>query len=165
MADPVKLGNKIPLTLQLSDDDPDAFPQVELRDEVGALLAASPVDLSHDEDGLYIDLSVSMPDVQRVIAVYRVFENAAHTIIHPVHCDSIEETTERDFAEEAKTVRVDFTDVVVVAEPVGEVDIIVEAEEILETVELEPGVEVEVEDAEVTEVVDSDNIEIQIEGD
>lgn len=96
MAELVKSGQPIPLRLQLSDEDQSAFPQANLLDETGVDLPSSPVDLSSTNRGLYLNSAITMPGNDRIFAQYKVFSDAAHTIPHPIHNDTLLDVFERD---------------------------------------------------------------------
>ena len=98
MANRVKIGQPIPLSLQLGDDDETLFPQAVLRDPAGSVVAT--VDLPHLAGGLYYDESEPMPAQDRIFAQYKVYSNAGHTQEDPIHCDTIMEVFERDLVGE-----------------------------------------------------------------
>jgi len=77
----VKIGDPIQLNLQLEDGATDKYPQAILRNQIGTILAGSPVDLTHTGDGLYQNDSISMPNTQEVTATYKVYEDAPHTVL------------------------------------------------------------------------------------
>jgi len=93
---PVELGEPIRLTLQLADDDIGLFPQVTLTKADGVAVVGSPVDLPHVLGGLYVDVSILYPLTPQVWAQFRVFKDALHTKLHPVHCNTIFQVFKRD---------------------------------------------------------------------
>lgn len=100
MAEPLRPGDKIPLNLQLSDDDTGLFPQVTLKDDTGSDLPDSPVDLSHVGGGLYVDSNVDFPTVDRVFAQYRIYNDAGHTTKAKKHPATVLDVFYRDRVQE-----------------------------------------------------------------
>ena len=100
MAESLKVGQKIPLNLQLSDDDQILFPRVILKDDLGADLPSSPIDLPHIDSGLYLDSSVSFPAIDRVYAIYRVYDDALRTSPSKSHFNTVVDVFDRDFNRE-----------------------------------------------------------------
>ena len=87
----VKVGDPIPLQLQLPDGDTDKFVQVHLHDSGGTPLGGSPVALPHDSEGSYEDLStVLMPDTAEVVGTFEVYKDAGFTQKSAVYCDASE---------------------------------------------------------------------------
>jgi hypothetical protein len=70
-----RLGDKIPLVFQLFDRDETQFIRAVLRDESGAELPESPVELFHVGGGQYMNASVSMPLTSFVTAKYTAFKD------------------------------------------------------------------------------------------
>lgn len=68
----ITVGEKIPLSVQLADDETGRFIIATVRDHFGTEVSGSPATLSHIANGLYEDLSVSMPTT-RVTASYRTY--------------------------------------------------------------------------------------------
>jgi len=77
----VKVGDPIQLNLQLEDGSTNQFPRAILRNQLGILLAESPVDLTHTGEGLYQNDSVFMPNTQEVTATYKVYTDFARTLL------------------------------------------------------------------------------------
>ena len=97
----VKVGNQIPLVVQISDEDTGVFPRAIVRDAAGVPIAGSPVALSHVALGLYKNTSLVMPATDRVFAQYQIFQDAGFTIRHPIHADTLLDVFERDTISEA----------------------------------------------------------------
>lgn len=74
-------GQKIQLNLVLEKGEPNLFPIAILKDKDQVPLAGSPVTLTHDSDGHYINDSITMPNTQEVHATFIVYQDAAHTIL------------------------------------------------------------------------------------
>lgn len=164
MSIPVKVGDGIPLRLQLSDEDSGAFPQAVLRDPTGSELPGSPVDLGHEGDGLYTNNAVSFPDEEFIIAQYKVYQNGGHTIRHECHPDTIEETFVRNIEEEAKTVRVPSGGLIIDVRDSNPVEIEVSSNDKEVFIDSPEESEVDIESTQVTTVIESDNIELDVEG-
>lgn len=96
MGVPVKLGEKIPLSLQLTDEITDAFVEAELTDATKTPLGASPVELVHDSLGHYTNNAVDFPTTERVFAILRVFTDNTKTKRHPRHRNTLEDIFPRD---------------------------------------------------------------------
>jgi len=66
---PVKVGEKIPLSLQVYDGNPDLSVKCNLLDTSGKLFFTVP--LSHISNGLYLNSEVEMPENDYLIAQYQ----------------------------------------------------------------------------------------------
>lgn len=87
----VKPGDPIPLSLQLYDGHTGKHCIAFLYDSNDIELGASPVNLAHLENGLYLNDSVAMPyNINHVKAVYRVFDDIGHTMVSEYHSDAID---------------------------------------------------------------------------
>ena len=75
---PVRVGDPVPLKLQLGRDEGTLFVQTEIRDRAGVLLAFE--NLTHVANGLYSSEGFVMPDEDLISATYRVFEDNAYLI-------------------------------------------------------------------------------------
>lgn len=75
----VRLGNVVPLVLQLEDGATGLFPQVEVHDPAGAAVAGSPFDLTHEADGRYASNALVMTADAFLKATYIVYTDAPHT--------------------------------------------------------------------------------------
>jgi hypothetical protein len=93
---PVKLGDPIPLVLQISDDDAGVFPQAVVLKDDNTPVTGSPVALTHVSGGLYRNTSLLMPASPRVHAQYRVYEDSGFLNRHPIHSDTLLDVFERD---------------------------------------------------------------------
>ena len=139
MGESVKAGQKIPLSLQLSDEVTDAFVQAELFDENKVPITPAFVELVHDNQGHYVDNSVSFPATERIFAILRVWTDDPKTNRHPQHLEAIEDIFDREdsifncdveiFVDQDDIVSIDVVendtvDVNVLDEPIVEVDII-----------------------------------------
>lgn len=100
MGVPVKKDDKIPLSLQLSTEVTTAFVEANLFDDTKTELGASPVTLTHDADGHYINSAVDFPLSSLVFVIYRVWTDGTKTARHPLHCDTIEDIFPRDIPSE-----------------------------------------------------------------
>lgn len=65
---PVKVGEKIPLTLQVYDGNPDLQVKCTLMDKYGAVFMN--VKLDHISSGLYVNNSMEMPEMDFLIGQY-----------------------------------------------------------------------------------------------
>ena len=99
MSSLVKIGDPIHLNLQLEDGAIDKYPQAILRDQIGTLMAGSPVDLTHTGDGLYQNDSISMPNTQEVTATYKVYDDSGHTILSSFYSVELDVFTKDNAAE------------------------------------------------------------------
>ena len=74
----LEIGNAVPLWLQIEDGAVDQYPQVEVRDDADNLLQT--LDLPHVSGGLYRAASYPMPNEDKIVCLYIIYSNAAHTI-------------------------------------------------------------------------------------
>lgn len=74
----LEVGSTVPLWLQIEDGAADQYPQVEIRDDEDNLLQT--FDLPHVSGGLYRAGSYSMPAEDKIVCLYIVYSDAAHTI-------------------------------------------------------------------------------------
>lgn len=75
----IKVGDKVPVLLQLADGAIDQYPQAEIRDNENNPL--STLDLAHIGSGLYNSaVAYEMPDEEFISVVYIVYSDAAHSI-------------------------------------------------------------------------------------
>lgn len=78
----IKVGDKIPVLLQLADGATDQYPQAEIRDHEDGLLVT--LDMVHLASGLYVEDEVviadryEMPDKELISIVYIVYTDALH---------------------------------------------------------------------------------------
>lgn len=84
----IQFGDPIYLNLQLFDGDTGKYPQAILRNQDGTLLTTR--DLAHTGQGLYQDSGYNMPNSDIVTAVYKVYNDSAHTILSTDHSDSLD---------------------------------------------------------------------------
>ena len=83
-----KVGEVLGLSLQAFDGDTGIFPQAVIQNSAGVVLTT--VDLAHTVGGLYIDRSFGMPNNAHTTAVYKVYSDAAHTILDPRYEETID---------------------------------------------------------------------------
>lgn len=87
----VKVGDPIPLQLQLPDGDTGQYVQVHLHDNTGTPLAGSPFALTHILEGSYEDVTtVLMPDTPLVMGTFEVYKDAGFTKPNLIYCDASE---------------------------------------------------------------------------
>lgn len=72
-----RVGEIVGLSLQMSDGNEILYPQAQVRDAGGSVIAT--LDLAHVGEGLYTNRSLFMPDNAVVTAAYRVYSDAGHT--------------------------------------------------------------------------------------
>lgn len=75
-----RLGDPIPVYLQLHTGDTVKFVRAHLRDASGTPLGGSPASLPHVANGMYVNLSFSMPNTPFVTITYEVFDDAGFTV-------------------------------------------------------------------------------------
>lgn len=85
-----KLGERLYLDLQLWDGATDQHPVAYLYDGNGAELPMNPVILNHVSRGFYSDDTRRMPSTPLVRAVFKVYTDAAHTIMSDKYSDAID---------------------------------------------------------------------------
>lgn len=101
LAQPVKVGQPIPLALQLSDDNGALYVQAQLKDGDGVDLPGSPVQLGHVGGGLYISTTQNFPAISQVHAIYRVYDDAGFTERSVDHFATVTDIFYRDVISEA----------------------------------------------------------------
>lgn len=85
---PVQKGNPMPLTTNLADGNSNVFVRAYLYDTNQNQLPSSPVDLLPTGSGLYTNATIPFPNLDFVIAVYRVFEDSAYSVPSPDYVES-----------------------------------------------------------------------------
>jgi len=91
---PVNIADNLYLHNQLHDGAEDKYVRCTLTDDQRVSLPASPVDLTHNVNGLYDDFNIEMPtDTNFVTATYRVYNDALYTVPSAVHSDAIDTFT------------------------------------------------------------------------
>ena len=86
-----RVGENIPLNLQLWDRAENKFVLATVRRPDGSELASSPVHLSHVSGGFYASQALKMPaGVEFVIAFYQVFDDENLTRLSSVHAEAVE---------------------------------------------------------------------------
>lgn len=68
-----KVNDPLRLKLSLSDGNTARFVRAFLFDQNGAVVAPGFVNLSHQSNGIYADNSVLMPNLDQVVAKYKVY--------------------------------------------------------------------------------------------
>lgn len=86
----VKVGALMALNNHLGDGVTGKYVRAILKDSEGNVLAASPVDMTDVGDGTYVDKSVPFPDVDAVLAAYKVYNDAGYTELSADHDDGID---------------------------------------------------------------------------
>ena len=87
----IKLGEILPLALQLFDGDTAKYPRARLFKADGTELSGSPVALTHVANGLYKNSALTMPNENVVLVQYRVFNDSGFTIESGLHSAAVEE--------------------------------------------------------------------------
>lgn len=77
----MQVGDKVPLSLQIADYAQAKFVRVNIVDDSGSDVAASPIDLTDLGDGLYEDFSYTFPDSAWIRIQYLVFDDAGYTTL------------------------------------------------------------------------------------
>lgn len=91
----IKVGQPIPISLQLFDGATDKFVRAVVRNSSGSAISGSPFALTHVAGGQYSNLSVLMPDTKFVTVQYKVYTDSGFTTASATHADALE-TFERD---------------------------------------------------------------------
>ena len=91
-----KVGDKIPITLQLSDGDINQYPQAEVRDTDNNLLIT--LDLTHVANGMY-QFDYVMPNETFLTTTYIVYLDAAHTTENTVYHRDIDNFVKIDLSD------------------------------------------------------------------
>lgn len=73
------VNDPLRLRLVLTDKDTDKFVRALLTDQAGTPLGVSPVDLTHQGKGVYIDNATLMPNSEQVEVQYCIFNDAGFT--------------------------------------------------------------------------------------
>lgn len=89
----LRVGQKIPLALQLFDGATDRHVRAWVRKPDGTQLSGSPYTLSHVASGLYENDNATMPDSDWVTAQYRVFDDSGFTSPSEDHADALDTFT------------------------------------------------------------------------
>lgn len=71
-----KAGDPIRLKLQLEGGETNKFPRAFLYKSDGTLLSGSPVALTHEADGRYVNAELTMPDIPEVRVCYKVYNDS-----------------------------------------------------------------------------------------
>jgi len=74
----LRIGDPIPLQLQLASAQEDKFPVAILRDTDGNVVFG-PISLTHQGNGLYADYSLAMPAEAILVATFIVYTDAGQT--------------------------------------------------------------------------------------
>lgn len=77
----IRVGDQIPLQLQLFDGATGKFPQAVVKDATGTAISGSPFDLAHVANGHYSNLTAVMPSTAFVTIQYLVYSDAGHTTL------------------------------------------------------------------------------------
>lgn len=85
-----KLGETIPLSVQLHDGAIDKYCRAIVRDSDGTALAGSPVTLTHISNGKYEDNTLVMPNKRYVSVTYEVYEDALFTTLSDEHTHAVD---------------------------------------------------------------------------
>jgi len=84
----IRLGDTIPLNLQLFDGDTTKYVRAIVRDPTDVEITGSPFTLPHVGDGLYKLYTEAMPNVDYLISTYQVFDDAGFTSKSELHSDA-----------------------------------------------------------------------------
>lgn len=85
-----KVGQKIPIALQLFDGATGKFVRAWARRPDGTQLSGSPFSLSHVAAGLYEYDSATMPDAEWLTVQYRVFDDSGFSTQSADHSDALD---------------------------------------------------------------------------
>jgi len=78
----MKQNKPLFLHLQLEDGNPNMYPVAYLYNQDNQLISPNPYSLSHLAHGLYIaPSSYIVQNEERIVAIYLVYEDAAHTML------------------------------------------------------------------------------------
>lgn len=83
-----KIGDTIPVSVQLFDNDTTKFVNVLVRDATGAHLTGSPKTIAHIGGGLYEDTTFLMPNTSHVSVVYKIYDDVGLTTPSAIHGSS-----------------------------------------------------------------------------
>jgi len=86
----IRVGDQIPIWLQLFDGVTTKFPRAVVRNAAGTAISGSPFDLTHVADGLYSNSSAVMPSTPFVTVQYLVFNEVGRTTMDNNYSDEIE---------------------------------------------------------------------------
>jgi len=75
----IRVGDQIPIWLQLFDGVTTKFPRAVVRNAAGTAISGSPFDLTHVADGLYSNSAAVMPSTPFVSIQYLVFNEVGRT--------------------------------------------------------------------------------------
>jgi len=99
-----RLSEDLYLVAQLYNRATNKYVRVKLIDASdNTELEDSPIDLTHVENGLYVDKSLKMPEVDKILAIYTVYSDAGHTTV-----DTSYETTHENILLEKSDARIDI---------------------------------------------------------
>lgn len=73
------VGAVIPLTYQLGGRQTDKYVRATVKNAAGNQISGSPVSLSHDARGQYVDSSLTMPNTAYLRVQYEVFTDSGFT--------------------------------------------------------------------------------------
>ena len=92
MGQQIRVGDSVPLSLQLFDSDETKFVRAIVRDQTGAAVAGSPQSMPHQTDGRYENFDLLMPANTSVLLVsYQVFNDSGFTTKSPDHSDTADD--------------------------------------------------------------------------
>lgn len=86
----MKLGDSLPLTLQLFDGDETKHPRAFVQAADGVDVPGSPVALTSRGGGFYSNFSVAMPSASFVTVRYKVYDDPSFATLSSVHSDAVE---------------------------------------------------------------------------
>ena len=89
MAASVRVGDKLPVALQLPDGAPNKFVRAWTYGSNGELVSG-PTPLNHIAAGLYVTNTLTMPNSEFVAIQYRVYEDAAYTTLSSDYGDAVD---------------------------------------------------------------------------
>lgn len=73
----IKVGDPVPVVLQIVKLESGLYPQAEIRDDAANLLTT--LDMTHEASGLYVATTYNMPDEEFIKITYIVYTDAGHT--------------------------------------------------------------------------------------
>ena len=73
----IKVGDPVPVVLQIVKSESGLYPQAEIRDDAANLLTT--LNMTHEAGGLYVTSTYNMPDEEFVKITYIVYTDAGYT--------------------------------------------------------------------------------------
>jgi len=79
----LQIGDKVPAQIQLFDGATNKYVRAWVRDANNVLVGGAPINLTHISNGLYSNLSLSVPPTYFLTIQYIVYEDSGYTTIDP----------------------------------------------------------------------------------